>query len=110
MVKQDELYDTWFQILFGGCFWGIFQFTSENVCIPDLSANSMLVHLYVATNRLRHLNMSYYWHIKLFIEQTSENVSLYLFKYSALVSSPQISENVWDLAQAAPRPKPMCVV
>ena len=39
------------------------------------------------------------------MEQTSENVYLHVFKYSAhysLVWSPQTSENVWDLAQAAP--------
>ena len=28
--------------------YGIFRFTSENVCIPDVSTNSVLAFLYVA--------------------------------------------------------------
>ena len=36
---------------------GLIQ-TSENVCIPDVSANSVLVLLYVAIFRLGHRNMS----------------------------------------------------
>ena len=45
------------------------------------------------------------WYIKLFTVQTSENVCIHVFKYSArfsLVSDSQTSENVWDLAEAAP--------
>ena len=41
-----------------GMFLGIFQFTSENVCILDVSANSVLVLLYVANIRLGPFNMS----------------------------------------------------
>ena len=36
---------------------GLIQ-TSENVCIPDVSANSVLVLLYVAIIYLRRWNMS----------------------------------------------------
>ena len=37
---------------------GLIQ-TSENVCIPDVSANSVLLLLYVAILRLRRLDMSW---------------------------------------------------
>ena len=53
--------------------------------------------------------MSLRWYIRLFTVQTSEKVCLHVFKFSvhrsftyALVSNSQTSENVWDLAQAAP--------
>ena len=37
--------------------WGVFR-ASEIVCIPDVSANSVLVLFYMAIIRLGHRNMS----------------------------------------------------
>ena len=41
-----------------GLFRAFFQFTSEIVCIPDVSANLVIVLLYVGIFRLGHRIMS----------------------------------------------------
>ena len=53
------MHSTWVQILFG-VVSGVFQFILKNVCTPDVSANSVLVLLWVAILRLGHRNMSWY--------------------------------------------------
>ena len=42
-----------------GVFKANFQITLENVCVPDVSANSVLVLLYVPIINLGHRNMSF---------------------------------------------------
>ena len=69
------MHGTWVQKLYGGCFLAFFDLhremsdrsvcnfagfvqTSENVCIPDVSAKSVLVLLYVAITHLERRNMT----------------------------------------------------
>ena len=90
-----------------GGVWGIFRFTSENIC-SDVSASSVFIYSACGCCPSGTSKKSWHWDIKLF---TLDCVCLHVFKYRVLcrlVSNSQIWNNIWDLAPAAPRPKPMC--